>query len=198
MYFDLSKNYNIQIMSPQTKVKSKSKSKTKNTNKSNSGVDNIFSDRILSASPRVGLTLNTKSLVPVLNTPMWDSMMKLKEEYVLAPYRFIRFSNVPKMKKYKALIGLSLVYDKYYQFMAARFDKTKGYDKLKLVEPDEDIVQQVFDVSRISSKTLNTGIQDVEKGRKDAKKILKASQTSSKTTNSVLAQLLGACIEGSD
>ena len=198
MYFDLSNHYNIQIISPlQSNKKSKSKSDLSN---------NIFINNTFSSSPRVGLTLNTKNLNPIENSEkdVYNSMLRLKEEYVMAPYRFIRMNNSGNLKKYKALIGLSMAYGycNYYKYMSNRFDKIIGNgdnndnsDNSGLSKPNDDIVMQVYDATRIKTKSIDDGIKECEKGRKTSKKVLIDGRKWSKMGNAQMQTLFGACIE---
>merc|ERR1719461_2557940 len=59
------------------------------------------------ASPRVGLSLKMdKAIKKTLAAQISSS----KQEFLMSPYRIIRRDCVSKIKKYRALIALSMVY----------------------------------------------------------------------------------------
>eukprot|EP01084_Bolivina_argentea_P137379 241931_1 len=99
MYVDLAKKYKIKSLAP------------RRVYKGHTNDDSIDYDQYFGSSPRVGLTLKKEKSLKGKELAQFQT---IKKDFVMAPYRFIRRSCLPKIKKYKACIALSLMCRDYY------------------------------------------------------------------------------------
>ena len=140
-------------------------------------------DKHFYMSPRVGLTLKRKK------GPQVNGFEALKQEFVMAPYRCIRRSCLSKMKRYRPLIALSIVFKDYY--------RNKLNNESSEIENDKNYqahYENALLFGPLKQKKLNQAIKDCKEGQKkeSKKKIIDDAIKKFPTTNAALCKLFGA------
>ncbi|ETO20821.1 hypothetical protein RFI_16396, partial [Reticulomyxa filosa] len=153
---ELARNYPIQDVSPK-KVRGKDKAKAGSEANEESNTQGFY------VSPRVGLTLKA----PAEGDKSWfDQMMKTKEEYIMAPYRFIRPNVAGQIKKNKPLIGLSAAFADYYKHLHNSTDAA-WRDKIN----DEHIARGAKSAN-INLNTMQSYVSECQYGIKNSRPVL--------------------------
>lgn len=172
IHVDLAKKYKIKQVAPIKKVEETEEDKLNG--------NNINYNKYFYNSPRVGLTMkNEKSL----NGKELEIFQNIKVDYIMAPYRTIRRDCLSKLKKYKALIALSIVYNKYY------------YNKLNKIENESKHVQfqKAVDLGPFKHSKLQGLVKQYHIGQKNKETTIKdASSSKWKTNSNELCKLFGA------